>query len=399
MSRRAMMTRIMLVTAAVVVACAMPRRLPAEEMLAPGVRYRLLVEKQEPQVIHVLEIDRDAAGIEVVSSVGAAVRGSETVAQMARLLPDERGTVLAAVNGDFFQMGGGPYPGTVQGTTIIDGELVTGPGGGHAFCLDRQGRPAIVPAGARFELSWPDGTKTPFRVNSATTDFRSDVGSADVVLFTPRFDASTQTEAGRELLLAPTPDSPPLPLRVGQVYALKVAEVSPGVDTPIAPGSLVLSLATKAAAAAPALRAGDTLQVSTAPEAACAACTTAISGDPVLLVEGQIKPAADKGPPARAPRTVVGYGVDRIFLVVAEGRQPGRALGLSHREMAERLLELGCTDAVNLDGGGSATMMVAGQSKTPRDARQQRPVGNALLVVRRPSPREGSGHTSEDARK
>jgi exopolysaccharide biosynthesis protein len=54
--------------------------------------------------------------------------------------------------------------------------------------------------------------------------------------------------------------------------------------------------------------------------------------------------------------------------------------------MAERLLELGCTDALNLDGGGSSTMLVAGQSKTPVEARLQRPVGNALFVVRRPAP-------------
>jgi hypothetical protein len=377
--------RLVLMTAAATT-CVSSWSALAEEKVAPGVRYRAITEAREPQVIHVLEIDRDAPGISFVSSVGAAVRGSETVTEMARILPAERGQVLAAINGDFFQMGGEPYRGTVQGTTIIDGEFVTGPGGGHAFCIDRNGHPAIERVGGRFELAWPDGTKTPFRVNSSTTDFKSEVGAADVVLFTPRFDASTKTKAGRELLLTPTADSPKLPLRVGQTYALQVAEVSRGADTPLEPGGLVLSLSTKAAATAPQVRAGDTVQISTAPDSRCAACETAISGDPLLLVGGQIKPAPDKGPPARAPRTVVGYGERQIFLVVAEGRQPRRAVGLSHREMAERLLKLGCTDAMNLDGGGSSTMLVAGQSKTPAEARLQRPVGNALLVVRRSEP-------------
>lgn len=375
-----------IVAAVMAVACTAARPLRADEMVGPGVRYRVLTETKEPQVLHVLEIDRGTPGIEFVSSVGAAVRGSETVTAMGRLLPAERGLVLAAINGDFFQMGGGQYQGTVQGTTIIDGELVTGPGGGHAFCLDREGRPAIRSVAAQFELTWPDGTKTPFRVNSATADFKSEVGAADVVLFTPRFGGSTQTKGGRELSLSPTADSPKLPLRLGQTYAFEVGEIGAATDTAIKPDSLVLSLATKAAAAAPAVRAGDTLRISTAPQAACAACETAISGDPLLLVGGQIKPGPDKKPLARAPRTVVGYDERRIFLVVAEGRQPGRALGLSHREMAERLLGLGCTDAVNLDGGGSSTMLVAGKSKSPRDERMQRPVGNALLVVRRPEP-------------
>lgn len=375
-----------MMTAAAAMTCVSSWSSLAEEKVAPGVRYRTITEAREPQVIHVLEIDRDAPDVAFVSSVGAAVRGPETVTDMARILPAEQGEVLAAINGDFFQMGGEPYRGTVQGTTIIDGELVTGPGGGHAFCIDREGRPTIEPVGGRFELSWPDGTKTPFRVNSSTTDFQSEVGAGDVVLFTPRFDTSTKTKAGRELLLTPTADSPKLPLRVGQAYSLQVAEVSPGADTPLERGSLVLSLSTKAAATAPQVRAGDTLQISTAPDGRCAACETAISGDPLLLVRGQIKPAPDKGPPARAPRTVVGYSERQIFLVVAEGRQPRRALGLSHREMAQRLLDLGCTDAMNLDGGGSSTMLVAGRSKTPGDVRFQRPVGNALFVVRRSDP-------------
>jgi len=366
------------------IACGASCSLLAEETIAPGVRYRVITDTQEPQVIHVIEIDRGAPGISLVSSVGTAVRGPETVAEMASILPAERGQVLAAINGDFFQMGAEPYRGTVQGTTIIDGELVTGPGGGYVFCIDREGRPTIEPVGSRFEVSWPDGTKTPFRVNSSTTDFTSEVGAADVVLFTPRFDTSTKTKSGRELLLAPTPDSPTLPLRVGQTYSLNVSAVAPGTDTPLRAGSLVLSLSTKATATAPTVRAGDTVRISTAPESACSACETAISGDPLLLVGGEIKPAPDKGPPARAPRTVVGYGERQIFLVVAEGRQPLRASGLSHREMAERLLTLGCTDAINLDGGGSSTMLVEGRSKTPGEGRFHRPVGNALFVVRWP---------------
>jgi exopolysaccharide biosynthesis protein len=51
--------------------------------------------------------------------------------------------------------------------------------------------------------------------------------------------------------------------------------------------------------------------------------------------------------------------------------------------MAERLHAMGCTDAVNLDGGGSSTMLVNGKSVVPAPGRGQRPVGNALLVVQK----------------
>jgi len=42
------------------------------------------------------------------------------------------------------------------------------------------------------------------------------------------------------------------------------------------------------------------------------------------------------------------------------------------------------TDALNLDGGGSTTMTVAGQVvNSPSDATGERPVGDALLVLPR----------------
>lgn len=361
---------------AVVAVAAVP--LYADEQVAAGVRYRVSDEADTwRQAIHVLEIDRDAPGVSLVASVGPGVRGTETVAELARTQPADRGRVLAAINGDFFQIGGEPrYRGTVQGTTIIDGEFVTGPGGGSAFCIDRQGRPAIRPVGGRFELTWPDGTKTPFRVNSSTSDFASEVGAADVVLFTPRFGASTQTTGGRELVLTPTPDSPKLPLRAGQTYAVEVGEVRSAADTPIKPGTLVLSLSTKAAGAASAVQPGDRLRISVAPDSPWADCETAISGDPLLLVGGEIKPPPDTDPPARARRTAIGFGDKRIVLVVTQGY-------FSHRQMAERLRDLGCTDAMNLDGGGSSTLIVGGTSRVPAPGRGQRPVGNALLVVSR----------------
>ena len=73
----------------------------------------------------------------------------------------------------------------------------------------------------------------------------------------------------------------------------------------------------------------------------------------------------------------LGYGPKQIVLVVAT------RWGASHREMAERLHTMGCTDAVNLDGGGSSTLVVNGMSVVPPAGRGQRPVGNALLVVQR----------------
>lgn len=84
-----------------------------------------------------------------------------------------------------------------------------------------------------------------------------------------------------------------------------------------------------------------------------------VAGHPVLLRDGQRQPldgTADRHL-TRHPRTVVGWnGAGTVWLVVVDGRQPGsRGIGLA--DVAAHLELLGATDAVNLDGGGSSTLV------------------------------------------
>ena len=61
------------------------------------------------------------------------------------------------------------------------------------------------------------------------------------------------------------------------------------------------------------------------------------------------------------PRTALGYNADKLFLVVADGRQPKYSTGLTLYELASILIELGATEAINLDGGSSSTFVVDGE--------------------------------------
>lgn len=62
----------------------------------------------------------------------------------------------------------------------------------------------------------------------------------------------------------------------------------------------------------------------------------------------------------RAPRSAVGIKPDgSVLLVVVDGRaDPTHSLGATLRELAQLMLNLGCRDAMNLDGGGSSVMYV-----------------------------------------
>lgn len=60
------------------------------------------------------------------------------------------------------------------------------------------------------------------------------------------------------------------------------------------------------------------------------------------------------------PRTAIGLtGDNRLILVTVDGRQAGYAEGMKLAELAELLIDLGCVQGLNLDGGGSTTMAIA----------------------------------------
>ncbi len=87
----------------------------------------------------------------------------------------------------------------------------------------------------------------------------------------------------------------------------------------------------------------------------------------------------------RHPRTVAGLDArGRLWLLAIDGRQPGYSLGASFTALARIAADLGLVDAVNLDGGGSTTMVVRGRIvNRPSDLRGPRPVSDALVVLPR----------------
>lgn len=97
----------------------------------------------------------------------------------------------------------------------------------------------------------------------------------------------------------------------------------------------------------------------------------------------------------RHNRTAIGLKQDgTILLVVADGRNKNNANGLSLPELTRVMRWLGCSDAANLDGGGSSTMYIRDRGENgivnhPSDngrfdCHGQRPVANAILVVKKP---------------
>lgn len=116
---------------------------------------------------------------------------------------------------------------------------------------------------------------------------------------------------------------------------------------------------------------------------------TAVGGGPVLIQNGEAKITnneelkfAGKAINDKHPRTAMGYTKDnKLIVLVVEGRNPGMADGVSLTQLAEIMKELGCVEALNLDGGGSSCMLVNGKETIKvSDKTGQRPVPAVFMI-------------------
>ena len=70
-----------------------------------------------------------------------------------------------------------------------------------------------------------------------------------------------------------------------------------------------------------------------------------------------------------------------MLLVTVDGRAPGWSAGMTLPEAARLMRSLGARDALNLDGGGSSTMTVAGEVVNRPSDRVERAVSDGLFVM------------------
>ena len=86
----------------------------------------------------------------------------------------------------------------------------------------------------------------------------------------------------------------------------------------------------------------------------------------------------------RHPRTMIGEDGTSLWLVTVDGRQPALSLGMSFTELQGLATRLGLRSALNLDGGGSTTMVVGGAVVNhPSDQGGPRTVSDAIVVLPR----------------
>jgi hypothetical protein len=271
-----------------------------------------------------------------------SVAGVETVSAMA-----ESAGAFAAVNGDFFNIG---ETGAPVGPMVTNDQLIKGPQPGRALAAgvgkDGVGRISTVALGGFAEL--PSGRVPLADLNDANPGYAPMLAPNGIGLFTPAWGTFARSGAVRGL-----PSVTEVLVRHG-----RVARVSDQAGSgPIASGGFVLLGAGSGGRRLAQLRVGQSVAVRYDQRTpAPAPFRFALGGKYRLLRAG----AVQSGLPVAggAQRTAVGFsdGGHTMWLVVTEAREVGAA-GLDLPELAVFMRGLGVREAVDLDDGGSTTIV------------------------------------------
>ena len=336
--------RVILVFAIVAAAVASPAVASSTQTLGPGTAL-LRVNRSGPGgpiKAYVLRVDLADPAVRAGLLYPGSIAAVRTVSAMAR----DAGA-FAGVNGDFFNIGASDAP---VGPAVTNGRLIKAPQPGRALAAgvgtDGLGRISTVRLSGFVNL--PGGRYALSDLNDANPGFAPMLAPDGIGLFTSSWGTYTRAGAVRGLQSVTE-----VVVRGG-----RVARVShrPGAG-PIPLGSYVLLGAGRGGRLLGGLRVGHAVSVDYGQSTpAHAPFRFALGGKYRLLRAGVVQGGLPVEP--GAPRTAVGFsgGGRTMYLVVTEGPRGG-VPGLGLPQLAAFMRSLGVSDAVNLDDGGSTTIV------------------------------------------
>ncbi len=344
-----------------------------------GIEYAEMTREVDklPVKMNLLRLDLTKVRLDVVHAMDAAI-GVEKTSSMAT-----RHGALAAINAGFFRLDTSIFAGDASGVLVIDGKLLSESYANRiSLSISNQKNETIVGFYKEKVIPFFRIEKTDWEVSGINRERKTD----ELIIYTREFNRTTLTgkdgleiivQDGKVIWIADEKGSSQIPER-GFVIS--------------ASGKFRDELLVK-------IKVGQTIGMNTRhyPDKTQKVDKTAtrfiediVGGVPQLIKGGKIEITweAEKSSKAfvetRHPRTAVAKLKDGKFLMVTVDGRSEASGGIGLQNLAEILLELGATDAVNLDGGGSTTMFLDGKVvNKPSDKEGERKVGDAILVFPR----------------
>lgn len=341
------------------------------QRVARGLKLIRIFDRQLTAKINVLEFKPSSKLTLDLALANESLPGRETTSSMAR-----RRGALAAVNASFGTPWGRPI-----GVFAEDGSLKAGPlvrGGAFAMASDESaahiGHPRLsawarnLRTGASLAIkSWNETEPNPQRIAAYTK-------AGGQVIRPPEDACALRLVPSGKLHWGPGFEGVVRPHDVAAVRCGPRLDVGRGLVLAVPRGARPAQRITQ-------MQVGDTIELGWSLR--WPRTLDAVGGSPVLLDEGRNLVTDCRGYVCeRHPRTGVGIKPNgNILIVTVDGRQTD-SVGLGIGSFARLFKWLGATEAINLDGGGSSTMVVRDRIvNDPSDPSGERAVASALLVL------------------
>ncbi len=330
--------------------------------VVPGIYYTQLTRGTPagPLEINVLRINPAVSQVQVETRLA----NNRTLGRAPLSAIAAEAGALAAINGSFFGVDGTPL-----GLFIQDGRLITEP------ILDRT---ALAITGSGEVIITPfsfSGSVTLGSCELPISGLNRQRYTNELILYTSDRGESTRTNSfGRELVIID-----------GVVTAINEG------DSLIPENGFVLSghgvfkeLFSQIDVGTPC-----SIQLTTDPDWRELDIRFALGAGPLLVSDGQVNITAalerfqSDVVNGRAPRTAFGVTRDgELIAVTVNGRLQGISMGMTLVELAELMVSFDCERALNLDGGGSATMVIRNRPlNMPSDGKERQVASGIVFKV------------------
>jgi exopolysaccharide biosynthesis protein len=330
-----------------------------------------------PWFINALRIDLSQATIKIVRALDAGV-GTESVTSLAA-----RHRATAAINGGYFRTTG-TYRGESLGMLLLDGKLISEP-------YNDRAEVGLITNGTNTEVLFGHlgylGEIAAGRAKHKVHGVNRPVSKDELIVFTPEFHRTTLTK----------PDGIEVVVRRNRVTSIFDLTGSTQIPTD---GYVISAVGNAREWVKQNLRKGGPAKFwwrlsslyRKQDDQKWRTAQNILGAGPQLIRAGKID-ITDKQEKMIAnfatdlhPRTALAQlDSGKILLLTVDGRQPGASVGMSLQTLAELLLQFGAVEAINLDGGGSTTMVVHNKIvNKPSDQTGERPVSDAILVFSKP---------------
>ena len=364
--------------------------------LHPGIHIYRYNWHEERCVLYVAEMDRSHTDLHFEAAIANdQILGKETVRSIANRR-SQRGDrrVLVAINGGFGVLGDMKgYGGALESLHIQAGELMTQPASDKEACfgVTSDGDFLIGPVEMEAVMTVGEYSLPLDCINQRFLD------GCRSILYTPRMGDSTHTNRRRSYEIILTEFK--LPITGEYEDKFIIDWFGRGGNNPIPENGAVISFRSRIDKQLETQLSEEKhgkIQIEFKP-AIWNHTVQAIGGRIRLVKNGRVNGILEKHHHAQKnhspgkrqrdlalsyePRTALGYNEKKLILIVADGRRTGYSTGLSLYRLASILIELGATEAINLDGGSSSTFVVDGKVVNRPSGQSEREVLNAVLIT------------------